>query len=380
MAGGDYPWQVALLASSRVDNSKAQFCGGTLVSATRVLTAAHCTRNATAASIDVLANTTSLDSGGQRIDVVGIDDHPQAAGPGNGTYRYDVSVLELAAPAAPAAPLALIADAEARLWEPEVDDLTVTGWGSTRAVPGAGPSPPPDYPDDLQEAEVPRRLDTTCQAAYRGSGGFSAIDMLCASPPSGGRDTCQGDSGGPIIAPVDGPTQKSDPDDWRLVGVTSWGAGCADAAYPGVYARLGAPGIRSFVTTVLTGAPYTRVPPTLGGTFRAGEIVSCSTGSWGNRPTGYAYAFQRVDGDGTVTPVASGPAGGYTVADGDVGSRLRCTVTAVRQGSSAQATSVVSPTVAVRTTAAAPPASVPAPVAPPTPAGLPPWSGRRPWG
>eukprot|EP01083_Nonionella_stella_P111039 325486_1 len=49
-------------------------------------------------------------------------------------------------------------------------------------------------------------------------------NMLCAR--GNNKDSCQGDSGGPL---VDGDV---------LVGVVSWGIGCADPSFPGVYARV----------------------------------------------------------------------------------------------------------------------------------------------
>ncbi|QQP37822.1 Trypsin-1, partial [Caligus rogercresseyi] len=48
--------------------------------------------------------------------------------------------------------------------------------------------------------------------------------MICAAAPE--KDSCQGDSGGPL---VQGNT---------LVGIASWGRGCAFAGYPGVYGKV----------------------------------------------------------------------------------------------------------------------------------------------
>jgi secreted trypsin-like serine protease len=64
--------------------------------------------------------------------------------------------------------------------------------------------------------------------------------MICAGYPEGGTDTCQGDSGGPLLVYLPDGTP-------RLVGATSFGEGCAEPGYPGVYAELTGDPIRSWV-------------------------------------------------------------------------------------------------------------------------------------
>jgi len=64
--------------------------------------------------------------------------------------------------------------------------------------------------------------------------------MMCAGHLNiGGKDACQGDSGGPLICAID--------DEPVLVGVTSWGLGCADGDAPGVWAEVAASGINEFI-------------------------------------------------------------------------------------------------------------------------------------
>jgi trypsin len=73
-----------------------------------------------------------------------------------------------------------------------------------------------------------------CESAYADYGGIT-INMICANVPGGGKDACQGDSGGPLV--VAG----------QLVGIVSWGVGCALAEYPGVYANVAT--LKSFITS-----------------------------------------------------------------------------------------------------------------------------------
>jgi secreted trypsin-like serine protease len=83
------------------------------------------------------------------------------------------------------------------------------------------------------KAQVPLVEDAVCGKAYRDHGAnFVDEAMLCAGLFGvGGVDTCQGDSGGPMVAQT--------PDGaFVQVGIVSWGYGCAQAQYPGVYTEV----------------------------------------------------------------------------------------------------------------------------------------------
>ena len=50
---------------------------------------------------------------------------------------------------------------------------------------------------------------------------------------AGGVDACQGDSGGPLVSKGTGVDTG-----YSLIGVVSWGSGCASPNYYGVYAKV----------------------------------------------------------------------------------------------------------------------------------------------
>lgn len=203
----DHPFAVALVT---LDGQ--QFCGGSLVAPNKVLTAAHCTDGSQPEEINVVSGRTELSS--QEGAVTAVTDiwvHPQYQTP---TAGYDVSVLTLES-SVEQSPIEL-AGPDDPGYQPG-GEATVLGWGLTSE--GGSPS------DHLQRATVPVVSDSDCSDAYQE---YSPDSMVCAGYPEGGVDACQGDSGGPLV--VDG----------KLVGVTSWGNGCARPGYPGVYARVGA--------------------------------------------------------------------------------------------------------------------------------------------
>uniref|UniRef100_A0A8C9SAF6 Hepsin n=1 Tax=Scleropages formosus TaxID=113540 RepID=A0A8C9SAF6_SCLFO len=102
---------------------------------------------------------------------------------------------------------------------------TVTGWGNTEYY--GQPS------EVLQEANVPIISDAVCNAPDYYDNQITT-SMFCAGYEKGSIDACQGDSGGPFVAQ----DTLSKASRYRLLGVVSWGTGCAMAKKPGVYTRV----------------------------------------------------------------------------------------------------------------------------------------------
>ena len=222
-----HPWMVAVASRSVYGDSRSgQFCGGTLVSPTKVVTAAHCLYDestmqpADRPDLKVIVGRTDLSSSaGSEVAVTGAWVDPEYS---MSTNMWDVAVLTLAVPQPEWEVLPLVGQGQTAPYRAGTMG-TVFGWGD---IQGNG-----QYPMGLHSVQVPMIANGVCAQDYpSGSQGrFQASAMVCAGEQAtGGRDACQGDSGGPLV--VDG----------RLVGLVSWGTGCAEAGRPGVYTRLAA--------------------------------------------------------------------------------------------------------------------------------------------
>jgi len=210
----EYPWQVGLVFPS----SKVPWCGGSIISDRHIMTAAHCTAGKSISSISVLLGEhDTTDSVADIRTISAITDHPSYNA--SNSWAYDFSILTLSTPITfnrVMAPVCL--PAVSSLYTGEV--ATVTGWGTTSF--GGSLS------GKLQEVDVTVTSNAQCNTAYSAFGLGIEDYHICAADP--GESACQGDSGGPISHTENGRS--------AMIGVVSWGAGCAEPGYPGVYARV----------------------------------------------------------------------------------------------------------------------------------------------
>lgn len=326
------PFQVALVNAGRTpSDASGQYCGGALLRPTVVVTAAHCVENGDdtrkfPGDLKVFGGHADLREPGSFVDVVKVS-FPPAWRPS--TNEYDVAVLALAAPiAAPAASIEL-AEEQPELYAPG-EPLSVTGWGDTKARSEdyTGPTSPTNV---LLRADVLAVDGEECTTTYEGR--VVPALMLCAA--ASGKDACSGDSGGPLVAATN-PTPTV-PDDLRLVGIVSWGIGCALPEYPGVYTKVDTPEIAGFVADGKQGdlpsRPRIDGAVTIGGTPAVGSALSCDHGAVGGDDA-VAYQWIRVDSADAVTGLTalSTDARTYVPTSQDAARQLLCRARAENAG------------------------------------------------
>ncbi|XP_022904846.1 trypsin delta-like [Onthophagus taurus] len=212
----NFPYQLSLRSSG------SHICGASIISANWAITAAHCVVGKTASSLTIRSGSSLHASGGTIHSISSIIYHSSY---NSATVDYDIAVIKVSTAfnigASGVNTVALPSDGST----PSAGtNAIVSGWGTL----SSGSS---SLPTQLQSVTVPIVSQSSCKSSY----GTSSITdrMLCAGFTAGGKDACQGDSGGPLVV---GNT---------LVGVVSWGRGCALAGYPGVYASVG--NLRSWV-------------------------------------------------------------------------------------------------------------------------------------
>lgn len=337
VSAGEYPWTVALVSNG----GSSPFCGGTLIANNVVLTAAHCTIGGTPAGIDVVAGDHDLSDipDANRFNVTKISVHPDAdADDEDFVPRYDFSLLTLDGDpggATTAEPLALATSGAAVT---PGTDLGISGWGTTSAESET-------TVDVMRQAVVQAVDDAECASDFPGL--FFSTDQVCAigedPDPALVRDTCQGDSGGPLADPGPASTTNS-ATGWTLVGVTSWGIGCATTEdgeiLSGVYGRVSAPLLHAYADQATDNIDDTSEQPyRTGGSVAvssdpslSGGGIVCDVGTltWGGtQPDMFEFLVRRLDGSVRETVSTTGF---YTFDEGDAGRQFRCEIRARRGG------------------------------------------------
>merc|ERR1711935_144816 len=218
-----YPFMAALMRVSSYSQKPRQFCGGSLIDESHILTAAHCIEGFSASDVKTLriylgAHDIKSEYDGHSVHrVIRIIKHKDF---NPKTLVNDIAILTLETAAKISRTIKTVCLPSVDISH-EREYVTVACWGATSE--GGG------QPNKLHEVRVKVWSNTDCGNKYnKRIPGKIESNMLCAS--DSGKDSCSGDSGGPLYM-----TRNS-----YLVqlGIVSWGIGCARADSPGVYTRV----------------------------------------------------------------------------------------------------------------------------------------------
>ncbi|XP_065565648.1 trypsin-1-like [Artemia franciscana] len=222
---GEFPWMAGIFLTNR--GYPRLFCGGSLIDHQHILTAAHCVNQTyhrpQPADLVVRLNEFDISSKDDGLDTLHVNVEKIFVHPlwNEKEFKDDLAILRLEQEV----------DFDPNLVPvclPRGDETftsksaTVSGWGVTKEGGRASST--------LRKASVQIEANEDCLLKYDGSVPFQILESnLCASNPP--RDACQNDSGGPLVV-------QGDDERWTQVGIVSWGIGCGDRRFPGVYARI----------------------------------------------------------------------------------------------------------------------------------------------
>uniref|UniRef100_A0A8C5PKV6 Peptidase S1 domain-containing protein n=1 Tax=Leptobrachium leishanense TaxID=445787 RepID=A0A8C5PKV6_9ANUR len=200
------PWQVYFTYKGE------RWCGGSLINSQWIISAAHCYKSPKYLIAHLGEHDTTKEEGTEQH--IQVKNAYQYFYYNNNYMDHDFMMVKLAEPAQfnqYVQPIKVASSCPTASTQ-----CLVSGWGNllTSGV---------KYPDGLQCLEIPVLSEESCKASYSYQ---VTSNMFCAGFQDGGKDSCQGDSGGPLAC------------NGELYGVVSWGKGCAQRGYPGVYTKV----------------------------------------------------------------------------------------------------------------------------------------------
>ncbi|CAN8077306.1 unnamed protein product [Agarophyton chilense] len=249
-----YMWQAVF------EHSGSVICGGSLLSHNKLLTAAHCPIRASASTVRIGAASLSA---GTPFDVVATFRHPNFSRSERNQPLHDIMVVEFHNKRRALGVWAPLLNTD-RMQPAPNRTVSASGYGRT-AERGR-------MPGHLRTVRVPLVHAPRCRQSYGSS--VAAGTHICAGDAR--FDSCQGDSGGPLWAHAAHNASRI-----VLLGVVSFGYGCASPNAPGVYTRVSAyePWIRSVLA--LPDSPWRRTQSAAGGRQRRWPLVAgiCAAGA-----------------------------------------------------------------------------------------------------
>ncbi|CAH1111119.1 unnamed protein product, partial [Psylliodes chrysocephalus] len=211
----EYPWMTALLYNNRF------YCGASLINSRYCLTAGHCVNGFNKDKITAVFldhdRSNSFETNTIMRKIKNIYRH-RGYGTG-GSYNNDIAIIELEQEVPFSGLLRPVCLPPTGKSFSGIQGI-VTGWGATKENGQTS--------NKLREVRVPILSNVDCKRT--GYGDRITENMMCAGYTGGLKDSCQGDSGGPLHT-KNGTVHQ-------IVGIVSWGEGCAKPNYPGVYTRV----------------------------------------------------------------------------------------------------------------------------------------------